>query len=166
MLGQEVALRSLQAHSSSSLVWRWHLQDFRIESGTFADGQLVATYRPRFFLPTYLHGRLLRGKAYPVTTVSSVRLGFMASIICAGLVLKKDRKNGEVIARSIEVACRRHLMYDSSSVVQVTANVKILRETSQDHLFRSAFSIGSNREHVGDTLLLYCKPDAAISYLN
>lgn len=158
---------AFRKHLSQSLLWKWHLQDFAVRHvQRDAPASFIVTFRPRFGLLHRAVTVFYAQNEFPVTTVSSVRLAFMASIVAAGIELGKIKKDGEVIARSLEIACKKPLMYGPFTDIPVEATIEILRTTRQYHLFRSRFRIGAGSEHSGETLLLYCKPGTeGFSYL-
>ena len=150
---------TFRQHISRSLSWKWHLQDF--VPASFAeepDDYFVGLFVPRFILAHKFVARFYSGGQFPLTTVSSVRLAFISSIIGAGLKLGKSRKDGEVIARSINIECKKPIIYGPDSKIQVRVKIDFLRECTDYRLFRSKFEVGGDKEHRGSTFLLYCRP--------
>jgi hypothetical protein len=149
----------LRGHSSSSLCWKWHMQDFVLSDLMHNNqGHAAAHFSPRFALAHRIVHFALRRRTFPVTTVSSVRMAFTSSIVAAGIALKKTNKDGEVVARSISIKCRLPLLYQHDSRIPVFVAIDIGHENDVYSVVRAKFTIGSRCEHSGETTLLYCKP--------
>lgn len=129
-----------------------------------SSGALIGHFRPRnrILLP------LLAGMANrkpTISTLTSTRLAFISSIICAGYHLKKEKKDGEVILRDFEITCKRPIFYSRDSIISVAATARLLRETEKFHLLTSTFDVEAGA-HYGSWTLLYVKPGVKdFSYL-
>lgn len=125
----------------------------------------MAIFRPRHRMITTGVLWCLR-KGIPLTAVSSVRLAFITAIAAAGPLLGRLKKDGEVIARSLSIECRRALLYMAASEIPVEVSIRVRKQTPDYQLLQVAFSIGEDSAHSGSTTLLYCRPHLeGFSYL-
>jgi hypothetical protein len=95
-----------------------------------------------------------------------MRLAFIASIAAAGVILKKPKKDGEVIAREITIKCEKPIVYTGKTRIPVRVKLSFSPARDKYVMFESVFGIGDHRQHYGNTILLYCRPNlTGFSYL-
>lgn len=146
-------------HLSPALLWRWHFQDFRIHKVTRKSRpSIIALFKPRYAAAQFIVKKLYARDKFPLTALSSIRLAFITAIIGGGVLLDKKKKDGEVIAKSVQLNCRQPILYDERSVIPVEVEIEFLRQTDRYHLFVANFKIGVNAEHQGNATLFYCRP--------
>ncbi len=134
--------------------------DFRIETVCASDdlSSVEVKFIPtiRFLIPII---RLFRSRPR-MSLLSTIRLVNIASIIGAGLYLKKERKNGEVIVRDFQVTCKGGIAYDWNSRIKVKVEIADMRESTRFHIYNVRFEVGDSAQHHGSAKYYYCKPNS------
>jgi hypothetical protein len=157
---------NFRLHQSHSLRWKWHLQDFKVLSAAgSASGDFVVMVRPKYRTMIRLL-RIARRARLPVTTLSAIRLGSIASIMASGWTLGKASKDAECIAKEMSVSCHAPLIYDENTMIPIRVRTRVLKSTDRFTVMSCAFEIGAGRQHFGQVLHFYCRPGLTnFSYL-
>lgn len=146
-------------HLSPSLQWRWMFKPFkvvRVETKTSNSVRVV--FKTGYWLAYRILDFFYKG-GVPISGYVCSRLAFSAAIIAVGHTLKKEKKDGEVIVRNLNINYDAPVMYSSNTEIVVDIEIDILKETDKYHLFTSKFTVGRNQGHVGTSTLFYCKPN-------
>jgi hypothetical protein len=151
---------------SRSLLHWWRLQDFNMVSlSEHESAEYRSTFTPVLPRLTSAITRY-RGSQFPLTAISSIRLMFLTAIAGSGHLLSRPKKDGEVIARSVNLECRRPILYTGSTTIPLTTKIRIKRRRPEYVVLQVTFTVGDACEHTGSTTLLYCAPNLKdFSYL-
>ena len=155
-------------HLSPYLQYKWKFNDFWVcDFNSVSDTSFIVHFKPsyRSLLPIteFIYNKK---KGFAVSAIVSTRLAYIASIIAVGKLLNKPKKDGEVITSEFQMNCDKPIFYKSSSVIKVSIDIEILKQTDKYDLLECKFKIGGDSQHHGMTKLYYCKPNLKeFSYL-
>lgn len=150
---------SYRRHFSPFLRWIWHFQDFylhevQLSRGTFA---LQGLFSPRF-TPILRLTHMKRRQPARLGLPTSVRLANHAALIASGLLLRKDRKDSDVIAEYFDIRCARPILYGPDDSVPIRIELHSLTESMGSFVYHATFALGATSEHTGRLVHHYTKP--------
>lgn len=163
-LQKEDRVFDFKKHLSPSLEWKWKFKSFKvIRAEVIDDDSVRITFK--------IKNRLLFGilslfypKGFPVSGFDSSRLAFSASIIAAGHALNKDKKDGHVIVSNMKIDYVSPVWYSVNVEIPVDVDIRIIKKMDDYLVFKSNFSMGDDKGHIGETTLLYCNPGVDLLY--
>lgn len=155
---EAVHRRVLRRHFSPFLTWVWHFQDFELRAAELQRStfELKGHFAPRF-APLLHLSHLRKARSSRLGLPTSVRLANHAALVAAGLLLRKFRKDGDVIAERFSIRCAEPIYYSGSTRVPVNVRLHSLTESKAFYIYHASFSLGERGEHAGELVHHYSK---------